>query len=449
MDSENQALVSQRHKQALIRWPTRLLGPRPGLKEIHLACWGMLIGFVIFPVCFGFWVHHRIAPGKLPPIASGFTYFYGVGKIVDQYPPQKLYDAHFQEAIFNQIWPIKSAFYGPSPYPPFVALFFSLLARLPFNAAYFLWIGIALLLYIAGVYASARLVFSKEPLSLSLFLCLALAYYPFFYGTLLNGRISSIEVCSVGIAILLETRAKPFRSGLALSFLTYKPTLLLLVVPMLLLTRRFKAISGFLAGFAVLATIASAFTGLAIWPEYLRFLVSFGKSLGNSGRIVLNYARYIDGNAFLHSIAGGRSPVGRLLLAGAGAAIAIALATLLWRSARGGTAEQYLAWAATLTWTLILNVYVPIYDSVLVVIAIALTLGALRNLHWTRAAGRIQTLSLWILAASWVSERLAEHYRVQILSILLAALAIAQLVFLRRAILARSEQRDAADVPAW
>ena len=62
---------------------------------------------------------------------------------------------------------------------------------------------------------------------------------------------------------------------------------------------------------------------------------------------------------------------------------------LLYKSAVGEGSEQYLAWAVTLTWTLLLNVYVPTYDSVLVTIAVILTLGALRDMAWSTASGWI------------------------------------------------------------
>ena len=50
--------------------------------------------------------------------------------------PRGSTDYSLQQKIFNGINPAPGeGFYGPSPYPPFVALFFSLFARLPFNWA--------------------------------------------------------------------------------------------------------------------------------------------------------------------------------------------------------------------------------------------------------------------------------------------------------------------------
>jgi hypothetical protein len=107
-------------------------------------------------------------------------------------------------------------------------------------------------------------------------------------------------------------------------------------------------------------------------------------------------------------------------------------AVLLWKSAGGPKAVQSLAWGATITWTLLLNVYVPMYDSVLVVIAAMLTLGAVKELKWDAAVKWSIAVSVIVFAVSWVSYDFAQAHRVQLLSIAFAILGIAQLYFLYR-----------------
>ncbi len=107
---------------------------------------------------------------------------------------------------------------------------------------------------------------------------------------------------------------------------------------------------------------------------------------------------------------------------------------------------QWLAWAATLTWTLLLNIYVPIYDSVLAVIAVILTLGALRELKWRAANEWIVLLAVVTLAVSWKTVSFAEHHHIQLLSIMLFVLGIAQLWLLWRAI--EREKKPVAAVVA-
>ena len=413
-----------------IHWPDRILGPRPGLKEVNLACWALFVAFLIVPVSIVFWLHSQTGSGSIRNLHFDFVYFYGIGQIAHQYPAVRVYDFVLQQKTFNQIYPLHT--YGPSPYPPFVALFFSLFARTSFETAYLLWAVVSLALYTVGIAATANEVFPGDRLKTSLTFCFALAFYPFSFETLLNGQLAAVAVCAVGLAISQERRSRPFRSGLALSMLAYKPTLLLLILPMLLLTRRFKSLFGFMTGAVVLMLVATAWAGVHIWPAYWRFLRGFGHVAGLGGQSALRLWQFVDFRSLSYAVPGGRSMVALAVLICLGAAIGTWLVVLLYRSATGEKPEQYLAWAVTLTWTLLLNVYVPIYDSVLVTIAVLLTLGALRDTPWSRASGWTIALSILILLSSRVTESIAQRHGIQLLSILIAVLGFGQLCLLHR-----------------
>ncbi len=261
----------------------------------------------------------------------------------------------------------------------------------------------------------------------------ALAFYPFFWGIVVNGQLTSVAVFSVGVAIYLERRSRLFSSGLALSVLAYKPTLLLLLVPMLLLTRRFRTLAGFISGTAALMLVATAFGGIQIWPAYMHFLSLFGQVAGVNGQRVFQLWIYIDIGSCLQAVVGGRSRVELAIAIPVATTIVTGLAVLLWKSASGSRPAQSLAWAATLTWTLLLNVYIPMYDSVLVVIAVVLTLGAVKDLAWSTTMHWITFLSILIFAVSWVTYPIAMNYGIQLISISLAVLGLAQLYLLYRA----------------
>jgi hypothetical protein len=163
----------------------------------------------------------------------------------------------------------------------------------------------------------------------------------------------------------------------------------------------------------------------------LRF---FTEMSGLNGHSWLRLWKYIDLNAFSHAIPGGRSTAGLVILACLTCGVGAWLALLLWKSAKAGAPAQSLAWAATLTWTLLLNVYVPRYDSILAAISLILTLAALQALGWHKAWGRMVFLALVVFAATWITEEIARSYKVQILTIVLFVLGVAQLVLLRRSI---------------
>ena len=49
-------------------------------------------------------------------------------QIAHRYSPARIYDTTLQRQVFVSIQPPrKGSYYGPSPYPPFVAMFFALI----------------------------------------------------------------------------------------------------------------------------------------------------------------------------------------------------------------------------------------------------------------------------------------------------------------------------------
>lgn len=443
MDDADLAVDQESPGRSFPSWPTRVLGPPPGLKELNVAAWAWLAALLVQQFCVPLLLRIKAGAGLTHIFPSDFVYFYGIGHIANSYPLTKLYDYGLQLKTFNEIfpYPLREGAYGPSPYPPFVALFFSLFARVSVVPAFFLWAGVSLALYLVGIASVVKGSFPEERLKVSLIFSLALSFCPFLLRTLATGQISTVAVFAVGLAVMLDRDSRPFSSGLALSITAYKPTLLLFLIPMLLLTRRFKAFGGFIAGSALLAAAATAFGGIKIWPAYVHFLRVFGRFVGFKGQSSHFLWLYIDFKSFVQAVSGGWSSARLVLFISVSIAMAAWLAVLLWKSAKGGGPAQSLAWAATLTWTLLLNVYVPIYDSVLFVIAAVLTLGALRDLEWKAAMGRMSFLAVLIAVTSWELEKIAQDKGIQFLPILLAMFGLSQLYFLHRAVRQGSHQK--------
>lgn len=406
-------------------WPRKILGPPPGLKEFNVLVWGLFLACFAGPLFFQVWTRLHAGP------VGDFVYFYGDGRIANEYPPLRLYDYNLQLKTFDEIDPARGSLYGPSPYPPFVALFFGLLARLPYRPAYILWFLISLTLYIAGIGSVIREAFANDRIRSSLALCFALAFPPFIVNTLVSGQLSSVAACSIGICIANE-RSKPFWSGLALSLLVYKPTLLLVVLPVLLLRRRVRPMLGFAAGTLVLLLVTTAVDGVRIWPRYASFLEFFHRISQMKG--MLKRWEFVDLTSFASLSLQGDSKWGHLFLLAALTSIAAWLGLLVWRTASASRPVCHLVWAATLTWTLLLNIYVPMYDSVLVVTSVVLTIGALREVR-AHAAGRwIMLLGMAIFVVSWKSEEIAKAHGVQWLTVLFLMLGFSQLLLLSRAL---------------
>jgi hypothetical protein len=443
--ASDRVVERERNRNALFQWPVKFLGPAPGLKELNLACWGLFVGFLIAPLIFTLWLNHKAGAVLKSFQPVDFTYLYGVGRIVHEYPVARLYDYALQAKIFNQIYPLSGEHtYGPSPYPPFVALFFSPFARLPFMPAYLIWVSLSLILYLGGIAASVKGLFPKEGLKTSLIFCYALGFYPFCPSTIVNGQLSVVAVFSLGLTVYQERVARPFACGLALSLLAYKPTLLLLILPMLLITRRLRQFLGFITGSSLLMLATTLFTGIDIWPTYLRFLNYFRQISVFEGQSRLQLNKYVDFTSFSYAVPGGRSRAAVIILIGLSSLILAVLAVLLWKSVRAGTAAQPLVWAVTLTWTMLVNLYVPIYDSTLVVITLILTIATLRDLHWRREVEWTILLAILLFAVSWNTVALAKSIQIQLITVLLAILGARQSYCLYQVIHCASQREKEA-----
>ena len=433
MNAEKHPETVEHASPPLTWWPSRILGPMPGLVELNLACWGLFIGFLVVPLLYPFWLHLRAGQGWSYLLPCDFIYFYAVGRIAHEYPLTRLYEYSLILKTTDEIFPLKGWIWGPSPYPPFVALFFSLFTRLPFLPAYILWMATSVALYLGGIAAAIRGAFPRQPLQSSLVFCIALGFYPFFICDMKNGQISAVAVFAVGTAIALERDKRLFLSGLALAILCYKPTLLLLLFPMLLLTRRFRTLAGFFAGGAALFLFTTAIGGVEIWRIYfahaLGFLHGFIEVQGQSS---LQLWEYIDFHTFSYAVPGGRSTVGLAAIACISLAAATVLAVLLWRSASSAKPVQQLTWAATISWTLLLNFYVPVWDSILATLAVILTLRALNDLGLYRAAQWIGLIAFLIFAVTWNLSAGDHHHGNQLMMVLIFLLGSSQLILLNR-----------------
>src|SRR5205823_10006356 len=110
----------------------------------------------------------------------------------------------------------------------------------------------------------------------------------------------------VALALVEEDRGRPFSSGLALSLCLYKPTLLVLLVPMLVVTGRLQHIVGFAAGAAaqsVLWLLTGGVASIRAFVEELQWTIS----RTTAETQLFNPYRYVDVNAFVRLLPYGRS----------------------------------------------------------------------------------------------------------------------------------------------
>ena len=374
-------------------------------------------------------------------VGGDFIEFYMAGRILNDHDGAHLYELSVQERVCREIVPDALSLPLPFLYPPFVATVFRPLAWLPFPAATFVFLLAIPLVYVAALAALIERFGPASAPERAAIVVAALSFAPFAVYSWLGAQVSVVGFAAFALALREEDRGHAFTSGLALSLCAYKPTLLILVLPMLVITGRFRQIAGFALGAATLAMVSVAAVGVEGVRDWFEKLTWMGAQATADQSMFVNHHRYVDLTTFFRLLPYGRSAPGMSLLTATVAAASALLVYAWWRSRTASRSVRMLVWAATLTSTLLLNVYSPAYDAVLVVVAGLLAFAALRGREssWRRLA----TMLIALYVAPWLAELATPHLRLQFHTIALVAFTALLLLEARRAELGTPDAQSA------
>jgi hypothetical protein len=352
-------------------------------------------------------------------LGADFPAFYVAGKIVNEYGTARLYDRALQARLYHELFPTEE----PSallPYlnAPFFILPFPLLARLPYAWAYLCWFLFSLGLYIAGFTLLWRALAELPQSAYRTGLIVALSFMPFLVECLAGGQTAAFGFFCLALAVVLERRGQAGLSGMALALLAYKPTLLILLGPMLLVTRQWRVLGGIIVGGLSLSVISWWVVGWPVTLEWFETLLGYSQhSTGAASG--LRIFKYVDVNSFARALWGGAAAL-RWVTVGLILAVCLSLLVKAWWAQRGR--DQSLNWALAIAWTPVLNLYLGIYDVTLVVVS-ALLLAA-----WLYQRGELDTEYkvhlLLLYVTPWISQTLAKVSGLQLYTIVLAAFGI-------------------------
>ena len=400
-----------------LAWPERVVGPPPAAHEIRVACVGVL--FCALLVLAGALV---LRPTKAAVLGLGygedFIGFYGVGHLLNEYPPERLYDFQTQEEVYLELRPDETHLTLPYVHAPFEALLFRPFAMLPFRVAYFLWLLLGLAAYVVGMVVVTNR-FGPWGGERRTVLLLALSFSPFVLETWLGGNVAVLAFLAMATAVALDDANRPVLSGMSLSLCLNKPSLLVLTIPMLLLSRRFKVLVGFGIGAAVLVGSSTLALGIDAWPNFVEALFWWAQRTRENSGFFRDW-KYVDINTFSRVLPGGRSWVGVTLFGGLALSALAALVRAWVTSNRRARGAAGLDWAAAITWTLVLNAYVPIYDCVLLVVAGVLTGAALRHPVSGSLPPAFHAVVALCYLSAWLTQPFARIVGIQIYTLVLA-----------------------------
>src|SRR5262245_31663828 len=370
-----------------------------------------------------------------------FMAFYTVGRMLNE-SSYGLYDSTEFLKQYDRLFPRESGGAPLYAHAPFEALAFRPFAYLPFKVALVAWQFASIALVSAGFALIWRSGTALPRSSLPLALVLALSFQPISVALIFNGQVSALVFFWLALALWLDRRGREYGAGAALSLCLAKPTLLILLLPMLAIGRRWRAIGGFLAGSVVLAGVSLLLIGWQGNVDYVLTLLRFGRVTAASDEAFSPPSLYVDLNSFTRMLTGWPGPVSLLVVAVIGAMLVPLLVSVWRRAPQGWTRGWALTWASTITWTTLLNIYVPRYDTTIVV------LGALLMVEALLATGpgglRVlpQVLFAVMYVVAWIEPVPVKGGLLQPYTVVLAALGVHQLWLARRA--ARMEQQSSS-----
>ena len=361
-----------------------------------------------------------------------FMAFYTVGRMLNE-SSYRLYDSAEFLQRYDRLFPRETGGAPLYAHAPFEALMFRPFAYLPFKAALVAWQVTSIVLISTGFVLIWRSGTALPRSSLPLALVLALSFQPISVALIFNGQVSALVFFWLAVALWLDRRGHEYGAGTVLALCLAKPTLLILLLPMLAVGRRWRTIAGFLAGAAVLAGVSWLLVGGQGNVEYVLTLLRFGRVTTASDEVFSPPSLYVDLNSFTRMLTGWPGTVSLVVVAAMGALLAPLFVGLWRRAPQGGTTVWALTWASTITWTMLLNIYVPRYDTAIIVLGALLMVDALLEKDADGLRGLPQVLFAVLYVAAWVEPVPLGGGVLQPYTVVVAALGAHQLWLARNA----------------
>jgi hypothetical protein len=393
----------------------RIIGPLPGQREARaFSVFALIAGLIACALSLYYGFRGETFMGR--PMGSDFVEFYAAGKVLNQNQPALIYDTPALTRLEHESLPEMSAtqmlIYG---YPPVVSHLFRPFALLPYKWAYCAWLAFSLALYAASLWLLFRGWAGASYRRTAFLLSLSAPMYTL--ETWIGGQLSVVTFFAVVLFICCFEKRWQVLAGVALGLATYKPSLIAIPAAMMVLGGCWRMFAG-LCGGSVLLLLGSLATagvnGLRLWMVQMKVFAG----IATTNESIIRRTKYVDLNSFFTILLGGGSAE-RVLATLAAAAAFLILAWTWWRNRGQSHDVQRYLWGATLTWTLMINIYAPVYDTILLIPAGALVARSLYGRSKREQAG----LQLWLIAlwlAPWLTQSWADYLRLQILTLVLA-----------------------------
>ncbi len=316
-------------------------------------------------------------------LGGDYPSFYAAGKIALAGEWDELYSADRQAEEQAGLIDDEGGYLYFS-YPPFVAGVYSGLAAFDYRLSFL----IHTLLMTAALVAAIRLLWpwlESVGWPLSALLVLALAFYPLLRAVP-GGQNTALSILLLALAVRLEHDEAPFWAGLALAGLLFKPQFGVVIVPLLLLTRRWRVLAGWLTGAGILVVVSALLMGGMWLTDWWEQAAAF-----RDQNVAANGANFVSVPGFFENLLGMGDTTAFVIGYAVAAGFGLAVAYFWWRHPRSHHLERYALAAAAVVLAAPQTLY---YDAGLLLIGLAAVAAAF--------SGRGAILVGSLAALSWV-----------------------------------------------
>jgi len=277
----------------------------------------------------------------------------------------------------------------PAPYSPVFLLLIRPLAWLAYTPAHLLWAGTTLAAFLLAAWTRLH-----HPAWLLAMLVMPVTVLGIVYGQ--TGFLSA----ALMIAVLHWMPTHPWRAGLCLALLAFKPQLGLLMPVVLLARRDTRTILATIICLSALVALSSAVLGWSIWLDWLDALRGHGQLMEESRTQLIGIMATVT-SATLSL--GGSLPLARALQGFVALLVAVAV-WLGWRRANPGLAE-----AATLVGAFLVTPYAFVYDSPAAMYGAFLFLRTIRTRGETLAGLELAAVVTTLAAPLFILTAVPQH----------------------------------------
>ena len=289
------------------------------------------------------------------------------GVIANQGDASALYDSERRAAMLTTLLPNRPPVRYPPFYGPQLSVFFSPLARLPYEWALAAWMAITCLVYLACGYAIWRTCPRLHDRAAAV--AVLLLADPTLYYTLSFVQISAIALVCVTGGFLALRANRPFLAGVFIGSLFYKPSVgvaAALVLGCASLEREASAerriLVGAIVGAAAQLGLAALFWGPSIVTAYVRAQIGLVSDMRDEF-----YLHHLHSWRGFFEILGLPNAVAQSAYVIA-AVLVLAVAVRCWRSA----APLEVRYAVLLIATVLVNPHGYVYDAIVLMPAFLL-----------------------------------------------------------------------------